>query len=186
MARSVSICNTALTLLNTSRITSLSDNTETARKCNALYDDMRNSLLSEHNWNFARKEAELSLLDEDTILSTEWASIYQLPSDCLRVLRMESDERFSIKGKKLYTNSSSAKIEYIYKVEDEGQFTSAFVWAFATRLARDLSYGVTESTTVVQQMAALHEQALKEAKWSDAQEGISTDGIYGSLTDSRG
>lgn len=186
MATSISIANRALTYLNSSRITSLTDSSENARKINAIYKDTRDALLAEHVWNFARTEATLSLLDETVTFTSEWTYIYQLPGDVINVIRMEGDARFAIKGRKVYTNESSCKIEYVKRVEDEGQFTPAFIEAFATRLARDLAYGITEDNTVVGNMTAAHERALNQAKWADAQEGIQQEAQYGSLTDFRG
>ncbi|MCK9326765.1 MAG: hypothetical protein M0P69_14835, partial [Bacteroidales bacterium] len=82
---------------------SLTQDDENARKCNAVFSYIRDNLLSKRNWNFATKEASLALLDEDPILE-DWAKIYQVPTDCLRVLRQEGDYPFKIVGNKLYSN----------------------------------------------------------------------------------
>lgn len=181
---SVSIANMALTALATSRITSLTEDSEGARKVNAIYTQTRDALLEDHNWNFAREEAELSLLDETPVLG-DWAYVYQLPSDCIRVIRMEVDSNFSIYGNTIYTNESSCKIEYVKKVTDEGLFSSGFVRAFAARLAMDLAYGITQSSTVAQLAAKNYQDAINQAKWSDAQEGVGVPLQKGSFINSR-
>lgn len=184
MASSVDIANIALTMLSASRITSLTDNSENARRINAIYDHERDALLAEHNWNFAREQAQLSLLSDTPTLGN-WDYIYQLPSDCLRIIRMEYDYNFSRYGNKLYTNATEAKIDYIKRITDDGAFSSLFVKAFACRLALELSYGITESSTQTEAMSRRYKAALDEAKWSDAQEGIGTEIITGSFLDYR-
>lgn len=57
---SVEICNNALTLIGTRRITALSDPSKEARACNDNYDICRKSLLRMHPWNFAMSRVELT------------------------------------------------------------------------------------------------------------------------------
>ncbi len=181
----VSIANTALTMLSTSRISDLTDNLENARKVNAIYDMSRNEILSEHNWNFARKQATLSLLSETPPVGN-YSYVYQLPSDAIRVIRMKNDTNFAIYGKKLYTNSDTANIEYICEVTDSGQFSAHFAKALASKLAMELAYGITQSSTQTQLMSANYTRVLKEAKWADAQEGVGVPMQTGSFITSRG
>lgn len=180
----VAIANIALTMLSANRITSLDQDDESARRINAIYEFERDALLYEHNWNFARKQTELSLLDETPTLG-DWLYVYQLPSDVIRVIRMELDYPFAIYSRKLYTNSDSAKIEYVSKITDEQIFSSGFIKAFACRLAMEVAYGITQSATVVKLMADRYSAALSEAKWADAQEGIGINPQAGSFLDSR-
>jgi len=53
MATEVSICSNALRRLGDDPITSLTDDTERARLCNAFYQDSRDLVLRSHPWNFA-------------------------------------------------------------------------------------------------------------------------------------
>lgn len=179
----VSIANRALTLLSADRINSLtSDTSEQARKISAIFDSTRDSLLEEHNWNFARKERTLSLLDETPTMDT-YTKVYQLPADCIRVIRLEGEIAFDIYGNKLYTNSDDPRIEYIAKETDPTKFSAGFVRAFSSRLAAELAFGITQSATMAQQMDAVAVRDLKEAKWSDGQEGLGIKIIRGSMVD---
>jgi hypothetical protein len=180
----ISICNLALTQLSTARIASLDESTENGRKCKAIYELSRDSLLADHNWNFARAEKELALIDE-TPVSEDWAYIFQLPSDCLRVMRMEEDEKFAIFSDRLYTNSDVAKIEYIKRETNPVKYSPMFVKALAGRIAADLAYGITQNATVAQLAEQRANQSLREAKWTDAQEGINTLPIQGNFIRSR-
>lgn len=168
----VSIANRALTLLSASRITALTQASEEARKVNAIFEDTRDALLSEHNWNFAVKERAVSLLSTAPILD-DWSFCYQIPSDCIRVIRMSNDESFTIKGTAIYSNSDDARIEYVSRETDPTKFSRGFIKAFASRLAADLAFGITQNATLATNMDATAQRDLKEAKWSDAQEGNS-------------
>ncbi|UOF78036.1 tail tubular protein A [Caudoviricetes sp.] len=59
-ATSVVICNNALTLIGSRRITALSDPSKEARVCNDNYDTCRKAVLRIHPWNFACERVELT------------------------------------------------------------------------------------------------------------------------------
>jgi hypothetical protein len=180
----VSICNLALTYLSTSRIASLDEGSENARKLLAIYDLTRDGLLSDHNWNFARTESTLATVDAEC-LTGDWLHIYQLPNDCLRVMRLVDDKYFAIFSDRLYSNTETATIEYIKQVTNPQLFSPMFVKCFAARLAADLSYGITQNATLAQAMESKANQLLKEAKWNDAQEGVNTFPLTGSMIEAR-
>lgn len=57
---SVEICNSALTLIGSRRIASLSDPSPEARNCLLNYDICRKAVLRDHPWNFATKRVDLT------------------------------------------------------------------------------------------------------------------------------
>ena len=89
MATEVSICSNALRRLGDDPITSLTDDTERARLCNAFYVPARDLVLRSHPWNFAVTRATLAQLSDTP--AYEYSYQYALPNDpyCLRVLSME-------------------------------------------------------------------------------------------------
>ena len=176
----VSIANIALTYLSSSRIIDLSQNDENARKINAIFSPTRESMLSEHNWNFARTQATLSLLSDAPTVE-DYAYAYQIPTDCLRVMRLDEDSDFIVVSDKIYSNASPCVIEYIKNETNPARFSPGFVRALAYRLAADIAYGVTQNATLATAMEAKAVTALKEAKWSDGQEGSGTRIITSSL-----
>ena len=178
----ISIANRALTILATDRIQDMPGTTEQGRKINAIFEDTRDAMLEEHNWNFAMKERELSLLSETPIMDA-WSLIYQLPSDCLRVVKLEGDYPFAVYGNKLYTNSDDPRIKYVSREEDPTKFSSGFIKAFASRLAADLAFGITQNATLAANLDAVAIRDLKEAKWSDGKEGQGIEVIRGSMVD---
>lgn len=170
MASNVDIVNIALTNLGADTIMALDEESEGARKANVIYDIVRDIVLTKHPWNFAIKQAELSLLDETPVF--KFTYIFQLPGDYLRVLEMEDEDvEFKIKGRKLYTDTGTVKIEYIARITDSEQFSAGFISAFSDELAARLAYPITNSRAIATDMRALALANLRVAKAEDAQEG---------------
>lgn len=191
MATEVSICSNALRRLGDSPITTLSDNTERARLCNAFYADARDAVLRSHPWNFAITRATLAQLSSTPAYGYSYQ--YALPTDpyCLRVLEMEySDYKFKIEnsateGRVLLTDESEAKILYIAKVTDPTKFDAMFVDTLTAKLAVDLAYPVTNSVQFQAQMQKLYQLKLSEARSIDGQEGFIDELVSNTFTDFR-
>lgn len=191
MATEVSICSNALRRLGDSPITSLSDDTERARLCNALYEPARDSLLRSHAFNFSITRA--SLAKSATTPAFEFAHQFILPTDpfCLRVLKMEFDDfKFKIEnlageGRVLLTDQGTANILYIAKITDTTLFDAIFVDTLTAKLAAELAYPVTNSTSLQTQMERLYKLKLTEARSIDSTEGFIDDIISDTFTDFR-
>lgn len=93
MASTVGICNQALAAMGSrSTIASLTESSKEARECNRIFDAVRDELLREALWNFARRSILMSLLKErSTAINwstaeppTPWAYSYAFPTDCIR------------------------------------------------------------------------------------------------------
>lgn len=191
MATEVSICSNALRRLGDSPITSLTEDSERARLCNAFYEPSRDAILRSHTWNFAINRATLAKLSSAPAF--EYAFQYALPTDpfCLRVLKMEfEDYEFKIEnlagqGRVLLTNEGEANIIYIARVTDPSLFDSMFVDVLTAKLAVDLAYPVTNSTTLQAQMQKLFERKLSDARSLDSTEGTTDSLISNVFTDFR-
>jgi len=181
----VSICNLALTMLSTGRISSLTEDSENARRCNAIYESTRDALLAEHNWNFARAERTASASTNEVVLLDNWTEVHQIPNDCLRIIRVENDYPFSVYEDKIFSNVETLRIEYIKKITDPQKFSFGFVEALAAKIAAILAYGITRNASFASGIVQYAEDRLKIAKWNDAQEGIGTFIQSGSLLDER-
>jgi len=186
MATEVSICSNALRKLGDDPITSLTDDTERARLCNSFYESSRDSCLRSHPWNFAITRATLAQLS--TTPAYGFSYQYALPTDpyCLRVLEMEYQdyifkiENLAEQGRVLLTDEGEAKIIYIARVTDPSLFDSMFVDVLTAKLAVDLAYPITNSTTLQAQMQKLFERKLSEARSLDSTEG-STDSLISTV-----
>jgi|TARA_R100001086_G_scaffold4082_2_gene2860 hypothetical protein len=191
MATEVSICSNALRRLGDDPITSLTDDTERARLCNAFYADARDACLRSHPWNFAITRASLAQLSATPVYGFDYQ--FALPTDpfCLRVLAMEFEdyvfkvENLSTQGRVLLTDQETAKIIYIARVTDTTLFDSLFVDTLVAKLAADLAYPVTNSLKVQEQMYRLFQLKLSEARSIDGQEGFIDDLVSDTFTDFR-
>ena len=191
MATEVSICSNALRRLGDDPITSLTDDTERARLCNAFYQDSRDLVLRSHPWNFAITRASLAQLSNTPAYGYNY--MYALPTDpyCLRVLEMEyADYIFKIEndatnGRVLVTNESTAKILYIARITNPTLFDSMFVETLTSKLAADLAYPITGSVQLQGQMEKMYRDKLSEARSVDGMEGFVDDFVSTTFTDFR-
>jgi len=191
MATEVSICANALRRLGDDAITSLTDDTERARLCNAFYSDARDAVLRSHPWNFAITRATLAQLSDTPAYGFNYQ--YALPTNpyCLRVLEMEyKDYIFKVEnvathGRVLLTDEGTAKILYIARITDTNLFDAMFVDTLTAKLAVDLAYPVTNSMQVQTNMQKLYQLKLSEARSIDGQEGFIDDLVSNTFTDFR-
>ncbi len=169
----VQICNNALIKLGANTITSLSDDTKPARLCNKIYTVLRDDLLRSHPWNFAIGRSSLAQLVDAPAFGFSFQ--YQLPSDSLRVLRLnDSHTPYRIEGRKLLTDSNTVNLIYIKQVTDEAQFDSNYSNILALRIAAQLAYVITNSVRLSESLKQEYRLELNRAKMHDAQE----DSIY--------
>ena len=191
MATEVSICSNALRKLGDDPITSLTEDTERARLCNAFYETARDSLLRSHPWNFAITRASLTRLSSTPAYG--FAYQYALPTDpyCLRVLEMEYQdyifkiENLATEGRVLLSDESTAKILYVGRITDTTLFDSLFIDTLTAHLALKLAYPITNSVTLQAQMQKLYQAKLSEARSVDGQEGFIDDLVSDTFTDFR-
>jgi len=139
-----------------------------------------------HPWNCLINRAELA--QETSSPAFGYTYQYALPTNpyCLRVLEFSNgslsypqDNMFSntggpvyvIEGRKLLTDEGTARIKYIGRVTDPNEYDASLIEALAARLAMEIAYAVTGSTTVMQLAGALYDEKMKEARFVDATEG---------------
>lgn len=174
----VLIANMALTGLGADRIISLTDNTETARKVNAVFATMRDEVLAAHPWNFAIERVALSLLADAPVFGYDCA--FQIPTDCLRVVGSDLDENgyaWVREGDKILTDETAINIKYIKRITDATKFTPAFISAFSARLEAELAYPIANSAELAKTKYEVYALKLKAAKSLDAQEGRAMDSL---------
>jgi hypothetical protein len=186
MASTVDIANFALNNLGASNITSLDENSKAARVVNQRYESVRDAVFRAHPWNCLINRA--SLAQETTTPAFGYAFQYALPTDpfCLRVLEFSNGSLsypqdnitnntggpvFVIEGRKLLTDEGSAQIKYVGRVTDTQQYDAGLIEALAARLAAEICYAITGSTSMVQIQTSLYEAKVTEARFNDATEG---------------
>ncbi len=173
MASVVDICNGALNQLGASTILTLTEDSKNARLCNARYTQVRDSVFRSHPWNCLQKRIQLAA-DTDTP-AWGFTKQYTLPADCLRVLTiLDYDADYKVEGRKILTDNSTMKILYISRDEDPNQYDELLRETISAALAADIAYAITSNNTTQQNMIALYQDKLRDARFVDSTEGYNT------------
>ena len=180
MASKVEICNSALNMLGANNITDLTEDSKNARLLNQRYEPIRDAVFRTHAWNCLIKRIQLAA-DTDTP-THEYTYQYTLPADCLRVLRigghhdgsssdLDNGQQFKIEGRKVLTDETTVYLIYISKITDVNEYDTLLQETIAARLAAELCYAVTSSTSLSGSLKESYEEKLREARFTDATEG---------------
>jgi hypothetical protein len=120
--------------------------------------------------------------DEGNPFVSEFQAIYELPADCLRVLkiagmdvdipqnRFEIQNRFLLMRGVVDANSERPMIYYISNAPDVSVWPTLFTDAVAFLLAARLAPLLTQSQQLSAEFMARHEQAMGKARSKDARE----------------
>lgn len=174
------ICNLALQKLGAKRIDDIDQDTRNAIECKECYELLRDKELRAHRWIFATKEVSLAPLTvPPAVLAFSRDYVYQLPSDCLRLLPPQhADGNYNWRdwiraGNKVYSDEGDELvINYIARVEDPSEFDSTFVEALACKIAHHLCWALLNSNTRKADIEKEYKMALNEAKRTNALERI--------------
>lgn len=162
----IDLISKALILIGETPLTSLSDPRYGATVGSNLFDLLFETELQSNRWRFACNKKSLSRLT-DTPLN-EWQFAYQLPSDLLLPLGTWPRINYEIYADRIYTNSTSVDLEYMFKPELT-KIPAYFNLLMTYALARVMVKPVTESDTAVQIMDKLYLVQRNRALFSDAQ-----------------
>ena len=173
MASTVDICNGALNQLGATTILSLTEDSKNARLCNSRYTQVRDAVFRSHPWNCLQQRVELA---QSTITPAWGYSFkYDLPGDCLRLLRiLDYDSDHKVEGRSILSNNSSMKILYISRVTDPNQYDENLRETLSAALAEDIAYAITSNNTTQQNMIAIYQDKLRDARFVDSTEGYNT------------
>ena len=172
MASEVDIINSAMNMIGASNIISRSEDSKSARVSNQRFDSVRDAVLRAHPWNCAVTRRTLAPDTEQPAF--DWTNAFTLPSDpfCLRVLRLDHlDLEFRVEGRKIVSDESTINLIYIARVTDPNEWDLLLIETIAARLAADVSFTLSQSTSLTQAMWQLYDSKLKEARFVDATEG---------------
>lgn len=170
-----SIINLALANLGQKLVSSPSENTQTARTANLMYDFVRRNLLRAHDWAFAMRWAELAASTVESP-SVNLPYVFALPSNSLFIKKIAyegiplhyhfpynffNDEQ----GNKLVACPyGGARVCYVADVENTAVFDPSFVACFALLLAAELAVPITGDSQLAQLMLAKYQSKLDEAR----------------------
>lgn len=172
----VEICNMALSRIGVKNfIADLAGQSTEARVASLFYANVRDAVLEDADWAFARKRAVLTATDEER---TNWAYVYSLPSDCIAARKIviedvrnpgpEQRYPFTVEladdgsTKRLLTDIEDAELAYTARVTAVGLFSPLFVNALAWALAAE--FGASLKASKETQKWAIDMYAVAVAK----------------------
>lgn len=184
MATETEIANLALSLISSSRITSIDDvNDPEARAIKTVFTHERDKMLQQRPWSFAKKMTSLSKLATAPVY--KWRAAYQLPADFLRLVEIDQEdawnptEYFDIMGKdllmfrtELYEDAAdTVTIEYVFTQADTSSYSPLFCDALAHALAARVARKITGSDAIAANlMEASEKLAMPKAATADGQQ----------------
>ncbi|MDH5722950.1 MAG: hypothetical protein OEY94_06480 [Alphaproteobacteria bacterium] len=168
----IALCSRALIRIGAAPITSFADGTAESEIAGALYDTVRDALLSAYAWSFASGQIALSQIVTAPVADYDYA--YGLPNDFLRALSAGSGSRgrglnYRIAAGALHTNAPDVILSYVFR-PDEASFPPYFDQALIARLSAEFTIPVTENTSRSEAMFALAEREFQRARQIDAQQ----------------
>lgn len=107
-------------------------------------------------------------------VASEYAYRYSLPSDCLRVLRVNDGETtdYRVEQGKIVTGDSTCSIEYIFDETTESNFDSQFTDLLAERLAAEICFYITANSQLTEQRWAIYRDKVRLAWTMDSRQGL--------------
>lgn len=179
MASKVQICNAALRKIRAPTITSLSDGTDSANRCNELFDLIADEVMVAFPWTSTLVRAELAQLSDTPLYGYNYQ--YQLPVDplCLRVVSIneyyKGEINWRVEGNKLLTNESTVYIKYISKIEDPENYDVMLTNAIIKKLASELAYQLTGNATLAELHEKMYLDYLNKASALNSSQGSGDD-----------
>jgi len=183
VASAIKINSNALILLGHTPISSFSDVGSGAQVASNLYETSYVDLLSVHRWRFATKKVQLARLT--AVPDNDFSYQFQLPTDFIMLIKVNETSNFEIYGDKVYCNTTTCNIDYIYRV-DESFLPPWFTKVLEFYLAAQYAIPVTGNTTRADFYNNMYERKLMKAKNSDSSERPNIGIIDSPFTDIRG
>lgn len=168
----VNLATQALIGIGAKPISAFDDGSAEGEIAGALYDGVRDALLSAHTWSFATGQVALQRLADDPIADYSYA--FGLPNDFLRAISVGNGGRgrglsYRIARSVLHTNAESAILTYIFRPE-EAEFPPFFAHALIARLRAELCIPLTENTERAAAMVQIADAAFARSRQIDAQQ----------------
>jgi hypothetical protein len=134
------------------------------------FSEVRDAVFRSHPWNCLQKRVEVS--SSTTVPAWGFSYQYDLPGDCLRLLRiLEYDSDHKVEGRSILSNSETMKILYISRVTDPNQYDELLRETLSSALGADIAYAITSNNTTSQNMIASYQEKLRDARFVDSTEG---------------
>lgn len=175
MPSQVSICNRALGLLGAATISSLTDTSAEAKRCNAAWATVLDACLVKHDWGFAEAKAIVAADSTDPIVGYSYRYLMPVSPWCLRV-RQVLDEyggkyKYRVVGRYVECDCESpAYMIYTARITDYNQLSPLFVEGMILALAAEMAIPLTADRDMRDMYRRDAAQAMAIAAASDANE----------------
>ena len=117
MATDVSIFNQAMGLLRANKVTSFSDGTKEAQLATDHYNDLRDAVLEEADWTFAKRRYNIAA--DATAPAWGWSTRYLIPDEVIRVIRVNGNsvgKKWEREGQYVLTDYGTCEMEAIERI----------------------------------------------------------------------
>jgi hypothetical protein len=156
MPSDIDNASNALQMIGDEPISSFDDPGAGASVAKALYEPLAVSMLTRTYWTFALKKLPLNRISSTPL--NEWQYEFQMPSDMLRVLKVYPRSEYKIYQDRIYSNSQSLAIDYIFRA-NTSEWPAYFTLAFTYKLASEFALAVTDKPN----KNAIYEEKFREA-----------------------
>jgi hypothetical protein len=167
MATDIDISSNALQMIGATSISSFTDPGAGAAVAAALYEPLLEAMLTTNYWRFTIKQQQLNRLSAAPL--NGWQFAFQIPTDSLKIERVDPRSPYNIFEDKLYSNQTAIEVDYVYRPPTSA-FPSYFVIALTYLLASEFSLSVTDDPQKNAMYAQKHLAALASAFAADAQQ----------------
>jgi len=170
------IANQALLLLGANTITDIDGTQPNAVVMELFFDDARDALLRKYIWKFAIKRVQIT--ENVTAPVFGRARAFDLPADYLAPLPpYPEDDHMRLdwiveNGQIVSDESSPLDFRYIAKITDPLEMNVHFRQALSARLAILAAEKLTQSNSKIQNVSAIFDSAITEARMSNAIEQV--------------
>lgn len=163
----VGICNSGLLKCGARQISSLSDNTRASNVCAQMYPILRDEVLRAVPWRFALEQAVLGT-PAAVAPAFDYTSAYDIPSEMLRVWKVNANSWTQIGQQILCNNNSGINVLAIFQNTDPTTYDAQFAEALAWRIAMEISMALVQSAPLAAQMEKGYEKSIALARSTNA------------------
>lgn len=172
----IEICSAALAALGTKGISSFDDDSAEARACKAYYSLVRDKVLEERVWSFARKQYVLS--PDATAPTFGYTKRFLVPSEVVRVHRVDDGSGeyrmpWEMQGRYILADEATIYVTAVRKEVDTSLYSPGFTMCVALRLAVALAVPLKENRQLKADLWDEYTHELKEAAGVDGTQGKS-------------
>ena len=149
----------------------MSENSKNARECNAVFDDVREGVLTDYIWTFAQKRIALATVDETPAYTDDLMTVvYSKPSDFLQLNFTNFQfAKVRVEGKRILSDTSGLRIKYTFRAFDTNGYHPKFTEALAAKLAAEIAYAITSNRTLAESLFTIYyEKKLPQAMSIDS------------------